>query len=514
MADPIRTSQACLHGWYGILGALLAILLVAPIWAVEYPPLVDYPNHLARGYILYHYDDVPSFREYYEIDYLSTPSLSMDLFMVALQPSCDVRTVGKLFLTLTLWLWLLGWHLLGRAIHGRPTWLALGAALIAYYSMFIYGFTNFAFGLGVFLIALAAWYHGRAHWGWWRHLLVALLALACFFSHLASFIFLAGSVLAVTAWECVRARKIALTALIDIVPILVPLVFVRSGGESGVSWNWPGKLVGALSLFRGYDRTLDIGFIVAVGVFVVLLFLWSQQTRAVGSVLFVGLGCVAMFVVGPTVLFGGAPADARFLPAAAALLSVSLDFTFPRPKALALLCIFLALVVFRIGMIGYYWHAIDAELSEQISLFAEFPEEAKVYSIVKVAESPDDKKRELPSFHAICYAVVDRRIYTPTLLAFRGHNPLRYKIPVRVTSHVGDAVAGFVTSIPRYRIKSHADPDPFLSADEVDWNAICANHDYLYCLRVPDDYRRELEKRCTLVGEKGAASVWRVAKER
>ncbi len=495
MADPISTSQASLRGWYGIVGALLAILLVAPIWAVEYPPLVDYPNHLARGYILYHYDDVPSFRAYYASDYLSTPSLSMDLFMLALQPICAVRTAGKLFLTLTLLLWLLGWHLLGNAIHGRPTWLALGAALFAYYSMFFYGFTNFAFGLGVFLIAFAAWYHGRSHWRWWRHCLVAILALACYFSHLSAFIFLAGSAFAVTAWECMRARKISLAAIADVLPILVPLLFVRGGGESGVAWNWPGKLVGALSLFRGYDHTLDIGFIAAVLVFVALLFLWSKQTRAVGSVLFVGLGCVAMFLLGPTVLFGGAPADARFLPAAAALLTLSLDFTFPRPKALALLGIFLVLVVFRIGMIGYYWHAIDAEISEQVSLFAEFPEEAKVYPIVKVADAPDEKKRELPMFHAVCYAVVDRRIYTPTLIAFRGHNPLRYKTPPP-------------------RITLHADPDPFLPADKVDWDAICANHEYLYCWRVPDDYRKEVEKRCTLVAEKGPGSVWRVAKDR
>ncbi len=160
MADPIRTSQAAVRGWYGLILLLLAILLVVPIWAVEYPPLVDYPNHLARGYILYHYDDVPSFREYYDIDYVSTPSLAMDLFMLALQPICDIRIAGKLFLTLTMLLWMLGWHLLGRAIHGRPTWLALGAGLFAYHSMFFYGFTNFAFGLGVFLIAFAAWFHG------------------------------------------------------------------------------------------------------------------------------------------------------------------------------------------------------------------------------------------------------------------------------------------------------------------------------------------------------------------
>ncbi len=490
----ISTSNASLFGWYGAIMLFLAILLVAPIWAVEYPPLVDYPNHLARGYILYNYDEIPSFRTYYEIDYFSTPSLAMDLFMVALQPILDIRIVGKLFLTLTLWLWVLGWHLLGRAIHGRPTWLALGAALFAYHSMFFYGFTNFAFSLGVFLVALAAWFHGRSHWPWPRHLLVAVLALACFFSHLSAFIFLAGSVLAITAWECWRAKAISRAAIINVLPIFVPLVFLRGGGESGIAWNWPGKLVGALSLFRGYHQYVDGAFIVAVAIFVGLLFLWPTQRRAVGSILFVGLGCVAMFLIGPTVLFGGAPADARFLLPAAALVTLSLDFSFPAKKALGLLVFFLALILFRIGMIGYVWQQLDADLGEQISLFENFPVEAKVYPIVRISDGPDEKKRELPSFHAIGYAVVERRIYTPTLMAFKGHNPLRYKTP------------------PPPRITDHVDPEPFRAVDRVDWDAVFANHDYLWCRRLPADYRSYLDQHCTLVAENQAGSIWRVRK--
>src|SRR5438128_2101796 len=91
----IVTSEASLRGWCGKISVLLAVLLVVPIWAVENPPLVDYPNHLARGYLLYHYVDLPQYRENIEIDYLSAPSVSMDLFMLALQPICEMRIVGK-----------------------------------------------------------------------------------------------------------------------------------------------------------------------------------------------------------------------------------------------------------------------------------------------------------------------------------------------------------------------------------------------------------------------------------
>ncbi len=282
-----------------------------------------------------------------------------------------------------------------------------------------------------------------------------------------------------------------MTAIIDLLPVLVPIFCVRGGGQSETQWDFPSKFVGSLTLFRGYNRTLDAVFIAAVGVFIVLSFLWSKRTQAVGSTLFVGAGCVAMFLIGPTILFGGSPADARFLPAAAPLIALSFDFAFPPRKALVLLGIFLALVGFRIGMIGYYWHRIDAELREQVALFADIPVQAKVYPMVKIADAPDEKKRELPLFHAICYAVVDRQVYTPTLVAFAGHNPLRYK-----------------ESPPR--VKLHLDPAPFLSADQVDWELILATHEYLWCWHVPADYRRILDQRCTLVAEKEGGSIWRV----
>jgi hypothetical protein len=491
--DDILTSQASLRGWYGKVGIVLAIILVVPIWAVENPPLVDYPNHLARGYILYHLDELPSYRERLDVDFLSAPSLAMDAFMLALQPVCDVRIAGKLFLTLTIWLWFVGWHLLGQAIHGRPTWLALGAALVAYHSMFFYGFTNFSFSLGVFVVSLAAWMHGRSHWPWPRHLLMTVLAFACFFSHLSAFIFLAGSVLAITAWEALRARRLSLAAIINVLPVLVPLVVtVRGSAGHGFAWNTiQGKLVGALSLFRGYDRVVDVAFMATVGVFVVLLFLWSRRTQAVGSVLFAGLGCVAMFLIGPRVIFGGAPADARFLPAAAALTFLAFDFAHPSKKALVLLGVFLALVGFRIGMIGYYWHGIDAELRDQVALCATLPNHAAVYPIVRIPEQPEEQKRALPMFHAICYTVIDRGIYVPTLLAVPGHIPIRYKTPT---------------------ITFHENAESFAELAAVDWSKVFAQYDYIWCWEAPHDYRAFLQTRCTLIGEQRGGTLWRVTK--
>jgi hypothetical protein len=488
--------QAAWTGWYGRIGIVLAILVAAPIWIVTYPPLVDYPNHLARGYILYHLADVPDFAEHFETSYLTTPSLAMDGFMLALQPVCDVRLAGKLFLTLTLWLWLSGWHALGWAIHGRATWLALGGALFAYHSMFLYGFTNFSFGLGLFLWAAAAWMFWRRAWSWPRLLLMTSLALGCYFSHMAAYLFLAGTVLAVTGWEALMQRKITRPLLLGLLPILVPAAFFLRGGSGGggIVWNTlQGKLIGALCLLRGYDRRIDLAFIAATVVFAVLFLVWSRRLQANGGVLLAGLGCVVMFLVGPVEIFGGSPADARFLPPASALVVLSLDCELPRRKALGLLGTFLCLVVFRYCLIAAYWRTFDADLGEQVALFEHFPRGAKVYPIVRVAGDADEQKLGVASFHAINYAVLDRHIYVPHLLAFPGQQPLRYK------------------TLP---LAYHASAEQYPRPAEAEWNKVFAAYDYLWCYAVPAEDLAYLERHATLVAAQGGGVILRVAKER
>ena len=44
---------------------ILAAMLLAPIWTVAFPPLLDYPNHLARAFVLMHVHDAHfSFRNF------------------------------------------------------------------------------------------------------------------------------------------------------------------------------------------------------------------------------------------------------------------------------------------------------------------------------------------------------------------------------------------------------------------------------------------------------------------
>jgi CheY-like chemotaxis protein len=66
-----------------------AVLLVLPLWIVKYPPLLDYPNHLARVFILTHINDPNyQFSQYYTVTFGPYPYLTMDVLLMGLQKLC------------------------------------------------------------------------------------------------------------------------------------------------------------------------------------------------------------------------------------------------------------------------------------------------------------------------------------------------------------------------------------------------------------------------------------------
>jgi hypothetical protein len=53
---------------------ILAAILLVPIWSVAFPPLLDYPNHLARSFVLAHLaDPAYTFSRFYRADWGAYP---------------------------------------------------------------------------------------------------------------------------------------------------------------------------------------------------------------------------------------------------------------------------------------------------------------------------------------------------------------------------------------------------------------------------------------------------------
>jgi hypothetical protein len=93
--DAIRRTAARL--WM----LLIPAALLAPIWTVRYPPVVDYPNHLASVFVLAHLKD-PSFHfsGFYAADWNPSPYLAMDVILVGLQRFMPIEIAGRVLLGL------------------------------------------------------------------------------------------------------------------------------------------------------------------------------------------------------------------------------------------------------------------------------------------------------------------------------------------------------------------------------------------------------------------------------
>jgi hypothetical protein len=81
--------------------AAAVVLLLLPLWIVKYPPLLDYPNHLARVFILTHINDPNyQFSEYYTATIGPYPYLTMDVLLMGLQKFTSIVTGGRIILSL------------------------------------------------------------------------------------------------------------------------------------------------------------------------------------------------------------------------------------------------------------------------------------------------------------------------------------------------------------------------------------------------------------------------------
>src|SRR5579864_6863201 len=132
-------SSATVFRLTGVL--TLAAMLLAPIWTAAFPPLLDYPNHLARAFVLAHLNDSHfSFQQFYRADWGAYPYLGMDASLAVLGRMFPIETAGRVFLSLcALALPAAAWFFL-RKVNADEDSTALWTLLVAGNVFFLQGF--------------------------------------------------------------------------------------------------------------------------------------------------------------------------------------------------------------------------------------------------------------------------------------------------------------------------------------------------------------------------------------
>ena len=164
----------------------LTLLISIPIWTHPLPPLSDYINHLARMRVIAELSNNSQIATFYQLDWQVIPNLAMDIIVPPLARFVNVYLAGQIFLVAMFVIIISGLLVLNRALIGRFSVLPLLAIPLLYNYVFLVGLTNYIFGIGIAIWALAAWIVAREQAWPVRFGLSTGFVVALFFSHLSA----------------------------------------------------------------------------------------------------------------------------------------------------------------------------------------------------------------------------------------------------------------------------------------------------------------------------------------
>lgn len=402
-------------------------LLAVPIVSVVVPPLVDYPNHLARMHILAAYASSPELQKHYVVAWKLSPYLAMDLIIPQLAYLMSIYTAGRVFLYFCLVLFVLGTFAVHAVLYNRPSVWPAASALFAYNFVTSLGFVNYLFGVGIWLLAFAGWIVLSRGAVGWRITGGTLLSLAVFFCHFFAFF---GYMLCVGAYELGfwlqtsgrRPAELIRRGIVAFCPFIVPLIIfamVSRAEHGGATWyGTPNdKLVALLSPIVVQTVPYNLCILVAL-----LYFPWRYGLLGevhLASVmrvplLAVGVAAVAM----PNTLMGVWGMDFRLPVVFVFLLIASCSWSGTSTRAAVCVTGFMvALLTIDVGMIAWAWQPIGQQFDEFRLALRAIPRGAQVTTFRDVTgTSPLLLHRPASIYdHLVTLAVIERDAYVPSL---------------------------------------------------------------------------------------------------
>ncbi|MCW3474003.1 hypothetical protein [Limobrevibacterium gyesilva] len=313
-----------------MLPALVIILLI-PLAVTEIPPLVDYPNHLARMFVLASGASDPFLSRVYAQHWSIIPNIAIDVVVPPLLAVMPLDVAGRAMLAAALLLPVFGTIAYSRATLRAPSPWPLASGLVAYNFAFLMGFVNFLAGIGAALLAAACWIRWRGSRPVAAWVLLACLALVIFFVHIFGVLFLGLLIAAhelVALWGEWRsgapvlrraARRAAFSASVFAAPAALFLQSrLASIAEQSTATDPYWKLVRLFGPFLNYDLTFDRATAALVAVFVIACILGRRAAVSAEAVIAGGV-LLALYPFTPGIVKGTAFIDAR-LPVMAGFL--------------------------------------------------------------------------------------------------------------------------------------------------------------------------------------------------
>ncbi len=514
-----------------LLGCCLACLAL-PILAVPMPMLLDYPNHVARIWLLSGGLDQGPMAAFYELDWAALTNIGIDLLAWGPGRFIPAEVQGAVYLWLGAALPVLGAALLNRQLFGGWSWWQLGFGIFAWNLTLLAGFLNFNIGIGLALLAVAAepWLARQPAW------LGFALRLGCGFllgvMH-AFALFLHAALLGALAlgpaargwftWPRLRAVAWAVVPAVVAVAMLVLLAPALPGahetlGSARSPWREslallgdPGrKLRNGLAAIQTWRLKPDL--LALLFVLVPLGWAAARGWLRCHAGLFVAVaGMGLLFLVFPDFAVGTGWLDRRFAQLGFILALVALRPSLPARFVSALAAAMVLMVSARTGWVGWVWWQRSGDVAAVERALEPVPAGALV---LPLEHSPIADQVPLgrvfidgfPTYyHLAALAVLRRQAFIPTLFTARGKQPLAVR-PAWQALAVAEGPLASVNAVEHLdRLDWYRATAPYLAQWQRFDYALVLNAD------MPDLYGpASLPAAFELVRDEGFAQLWRI----
>lgn len=172
-----------------ILFFVTIVLFIVPLWLFPEIPSQDGPSHLAGAKILkeYNNEDAGIFREFYSIPKEAVPNWIGHVVLAISLNWISPETSEKIFLSGYVILFPVLFRYLLYGINPASTLLAFLSFPFIYNYLFHMGFYNFVWSIPLFFLVIGYWIRHRDNLSAVNVLVLSVMTLALYFSHIFSF---------------------------------------------------------------------------------------------------------------------------------------------------------------------------------------------------------------------------------------------------------------------------------------------------------------------------------------
>lgn len=472
-----------------IIFAILFCIALAPVLLVDIPAMVDYPNHLARMFILSR-SGTSSANPYYQTAWALYPNLAMDIAIPQFARAIGVEAATRLFLLLSQILIISGAMMLERVTKGRVQIAGFVALMFLYCLPFTWGFVNFEFGIGLAVWGVAIYLMVQERNWPVRFAVNAGFVVFLFAAHFFALGIYGATIGIHELWRA-HARKAAhvdtaLRLTVLAVPALALLTVMETGGGAiggeGTAWFFEFKPIWPFRIMNGYNLTVSAASVCALAGFIYVAVKRGILTFAPCG-LWLAISFLLLYLAIPSRLFGTSFVDFRVIAAAAFILPAFCVLVLPDRTWMCLAlagaaCIALA----NLAVVYSVWLTYRADYAAMIDSFAKLDKGARV--LTGTSSNGDDPPfndlTQYPYYYASTLAVHYADAFVPNLFTAVGKQPViaRASIAHLATPHGGPVPITILAAIAAGKT---ADIVPRYMRN---WTA---EFDYLYVLGPPPD---------------------------